>query len=465
MRKLGATMLSLLLLASLALTEADALVGPTTIELNLPAKVLSIAATKADEVCMAVEGQEALYIYRGQDKALVRIELEDAPTAVAVLDKTCIAVLKNQQRIALIETASPTPKYITTPAPPSDVVTNNKKAYIISPLAGEIYELDVTKPAITRTIKAKPAEGRGTVSANERLVWVINEDYKSVSAISLENDDSWEWSAGFFLTTVLALPGSNSAWVAAESRLIKLEYGRGVVEEVKLPDGTLVEPPLIIADTGELLYASSVRRVVGLVSEGEYSETRTAPIKPASPAKGSRNSVWLVDKQTGMLAWLSTSRPPKIDEASLAYSAGLVTASFKVSDPDQDLQTILVMFHQLDERGRVLKNTTIPAVLEGALYQASIEPVRQATRVAAYAIAVDRPGNREMLKIGEVELAAQATTVTAQTTTEATATPTEQPPADLGQLLFPLASGLLLLLPLLVGATLILGRRRKKKRR
>ncbi|MDJ0270724.1 MAG: hypothetical protein NXY59_09345 [Aigarchaeota archaeon] len=456
----------LLLIALLALTEANALVGPVLIRLNLPAKALSVAATQFDEVCIVVEVQEALYIYRDQDKALVRIALEGAPTAVAALDRTCIAVLKNQQRIALIETASPTPKYLTLPAPPSDVVTSSKRAYIISPLAGEIYELDMAEPAITKTIIAKSAEGRGMVSANERLLWVINEDYKSVSAISLEDGDSWEWSAGFFLTTILAEQGSDYAWVAAESRLVKLEYGRGVVEEVKLPDVTLVEPPLVIADTGELLYVSSVRRVVGLVSGGEYSETRTAPIKPASPAKGSRNSVWLVDKQTGTLAWLSTSRPPKIDEALLAYSAGLVTASFKVSDPDQDLQTILVMFHQLDERGRVVRNTTVPAVLEGGLYQASIEPASQASRVAAYAIAVDQPGNREMLKIGEVEIAAQATTVTAQTKTETTApTPAEQPPADLGQLLFPLASGLLLLLPLLLGATLIFGRRRKRRKR
>ena len=464
MRGCKASLLVLALALSLVLMSPGwGFVGPRFVDLGGDYRVVSISADYADNVCVAVEGEDVMLLYRGVDGAVFEVKTAYPVDAVSLYGGYCVAYSREGGSVVVVNAGDFSVETIEV-SYPVEYITSSRLGmfYLTSPVAGVVYSLDPAGAGLVDEYKLSVASGAGVISVYEKTLWALLEDYKTILVLDTETGEGREYSAGIQVTSILAVSDSE-ALVTDTERILRLNKELGFVGEVEIEGASFIAPPLVVMENGWVVYVSSSKRMIWVMEGGSVIESnKLRGFKPVSPSAGKGLKLWLVDDVTGRLAYVSLSREPYFFDWRVAVEEeGALSVFFKVSDPDGDLDpgSVGVRFLEYDDRGILVRNVTVGAEDMGEGYGSRFRPLERSWRVDVFGVASDYAGNFRVVKLGEVDV--KRIEEGGEVVVEEKE---NQPPID-PQITVLLFSGLLLMLPLLIALSFRLSRRGGRRRR
>ena len=427
---------------------------PRLVELGFSGTVLRVDSDGGSVVALAFRDRDVLGLYYADIGSYVEVEV-GAPVVMTVFSQNfAAALLQGGGRIALVDLVSKKVDTVELDASAFALAGDETGVYVVYPRLGRVEKLDPASRQIEASWDARITENLKAVSAANGVFYGLSESLDelvtlgdSVSRVRLDGLGSLVKASG------------RVVWVVRSDDTVLRIVGASITSTTPLPRATFVADAVAMDD--KLVYVSVSRRVVGVVDQQGFRESRLTEQAPVSVAASRPSRIWFIDGQSNKLYLLFDSLPPIISEKRLETSADRsTTVRVRAGDPDNDLDKVVVQLYEY-QGAFPLDPRTIPMDEVGGFWVAVYRPGEGVTRAEFFVNATDKAGNSVLEKVGEADYRSSPTSP--QVTVVETTAP--QNPAT-----FPiLFSELLLLIPLILVATLFVfarrGRRKKSKKR
>ncbi|GBC72474.1 hypothetical protein HRbin03_00303 [archaeon HR03] len=450
----ASVVLLLIGLLFLLVAGVEGLSPPRLVELGFSGTALRVDTDGDSVVALAFRDRDVLGLYYMDIGSYLEVKV-GAPVVMTVFSKNfAAALLQGGGRIALVDLDSKKVDTVELEASASSLAGDDTGVYVVYPRLGRVEKLDPVSRQVAASWNVRVSESIKAVSAADGVFYGLSESLDElitlgdgVSRVRLDGLGSLVKASG------------RAVWVVRGDDTVLRIVGSAVTSKTPLPSATFVTDAVALDD--KLVYVSVSRRVVGVVDQQGFRESRLAEQVPVSVAASRPYSIWFLDGQSNKLYLLFDSLPPVISEKRLETSADRsTTVRVRVGDPDNDLDKVMVQLYEY-QGTFPLDPRAIPMDEVGGFWVTVYRPGEGVTKTEFFVNATDKAGNSVLEKIGEADYRSSPTGV--QVTVVETTAP--QNPAT-----FPiLFSEMLLLVPLILVATLFVfarrGRRKKSKKR